>query len=137
MSRLPEFCGHTDDHAEHEWTDRRERDFECPGWRDGEVMWGPAPMADSDISAEAVEAGKHAWRANPYATDTEVVRDILAAALPHIRARVLAEVDAALRDAERWWAWYLNQSRKSGGTWADIAADYLRDVFGGDSGEVG
>jgi hypothetical protein len=51
MSRLPEFCGHTDDHAEHEWTDRRERDFACPGWRNGEVMWGPAPMADSDTPA--------------------------------------------------------------------------------------
>ena len=40
MSRLEEFCGNTDDHDEHEWTDRHERDFWCPG-RPDETMITP------------------------------------------------------------------------------------------------
>jgi hypothetical protein len=39
MSRLPEFCGNDDDHTEHEWTDKHERDFRCPGRQDGYVLW--------------------------------------------------------------------------------------------------
>jgi hypothetical protein len=54
-------------------------------------------MADSDIPAEAVEAARLAIIGSRAKPADVLAERILAAALPHIRARVLAEVDAALR----------------------------------------
>jgi len=62
-------------------------------------------MADSDIPAEAVEAAARALTFQSYVrlddwTRDRLVTDVLAAALPHIRAneraRVLAEVTPAI-----------------------------------------
>jgi hypothetical protein len=108
-----------------------------------------------DIPAEAVEAAAQmtfdcdagdnpvdwgSWEESTPETQQayrEHATHVLAAALPHLRARILAEVDAALRaKAARHegnpdpdsWMWNIG---------FDDAADYLRDVLGGDSGEVG
>jgi len=88
-----------------------------------------------DIPAEAVEAATSAIMCDKYAGPAAGSRGyaqtlaqiVLAAALPHIRARVLAEVDAALRDDSRWWAW--RDANQRGARIGDIA-DYLRDVLG-------
>lgn len=82
-------------------------------------------MADSDNPAEACGF-------------CSVVRDEQPHLDSHIRAderaRVLAEVDAALRDDERvtmWLAWApVNDNQ----TECAAAADYLRDVFGAGGG---
>lgn len=94
-------------------------------------------MADSDIPAEAVEAGVAALvrslrsESDPPEGDYDTVTQILAAALPPIRGRVLAEVDAALRkEADRIEkAEDEMDLRCLCATFRD-AVDYLRDVLG-------
>jgi len=94
-------------------------------------------MADSDIPAEAVEAGGEALSnmppGRPY-SDRDAARVVLAAALPHIRARVLAEVDAALRDDAEYRAWWGVNTLAVEAYVLDIdrraLASYLRDVLG-------
>jgi hypothetical protein len=39
MSRLDGFCGACDDHDEHDWTNKHDYDFYCPGWHDNAVSW--------------------------------------------------------------------------------------------------
>lgn len=113
-------------------------------------------MATSDLPEEgpglhvtAMDAAfRAAWNRIPAVnpTPTEVraaVRAALVAAAPHIRAderaRVLDEVQAALRDDQRWWNWY--RAKTPDGTWLHMAeavrpaqrrtaADYLRDTLG-------
>jgi len=113
-----------------------------------------AVEAASDLPDEAVEA---AAQSMPYQVEDryEVAREALAAAAPHLRAdgeyrrairawvdagmpsetsiraderaRVLTEVQAALRDGARFSAW--RRARSSRATLAGYtAADYLRDT---------
>jgi hypothetical protein len=94
-------------------------------------------MADNDIPAEAVEAAvskqrEVCWLGDP--SEREAMRAALAAALPHIRARILAEVDAALRDRERFLTWaetdgqhVTGEERIKGSI--ERKAAYLRDVL--------
>lgn len=117
-------------------------------------------MADSDIPAEAVEAAAQVrWRQYDSEYDAshltwrdfaEDVGEILAAALPHIRAQferdlytshergwkegaevTCARVDAALRDHVKFLAWHRQANRPLHSvTHAEVAAYYLRDVLG-------
>lgn len=54
-----------------------------------------------------------------------------------VRAQVLAEVDAALRDADRLAGWVMD-NRARGAQYADgpMLADYLRDTLTPDAGEA-
>jgi hypothetical protein len=91
-------------------------------------------MAASDLPAEAVEAARVAlWEAAAVSSEY-AARQALVAAAPHIRAQVLAEVDAALRDETRYREWWVSHPDKVGGRTRAIVADYLRDTLGGDHG---
>lgn len=63
---------------------------------------------------------------------------VVAAALPHLRAQVLAEVDAALRDGKRYLNWLQTTKPFSAlddyepFSLASIAARYLRDTLARD-----
>jgi hypothetical protein len=111
----------------------------------------------ADIPAEAVEAAAQEWyaidagenfdempsrldEADPttqtayrYATS-----EILAAALPHLRAQWLAEVQAALRDDEGF-AWWAHEHDSDEALYVDLepAIDYLGDVLGAGAGGEG
>jgi len=103
-------------------------------------------MADSDIPAEAVEAAAQALSVRMTGfydfngvevrgTYQEHAAAILAVADPHIRAderaRVLAEVDAALRDRDGFWNWAnAKPSPRDFTQNRETCADYLRDVLG-------
>lgn len=55
----------------------------------------------------------------------------------HLRAQVLAEVDAALRDEHRTYAWAADLDfYPEFATGYTMAADYLRDTLAGDGGEA-
>jgi hypothetical protein len=98
-------------------------------------------MTVPDIPAEAVEAAQDAVAASefedwlPRDSGRPVVELILAAALPHLRERWLAEVEGALRDHQAFIKW-IGPRRPWG--WEtmhlDISADYLRDVLGAGAG---
>ncbi len=114
-------------------------------------------MAASDVPGEAMEAAVDAMvavlgsEAPTRNEDRDAIRVILAAAAPHmhtdcgcaaacvakpgIRAQVLAEVDAALRDRKAAEDW-LEARGSSLSWWSLLAADYLRDTLGaGGDGE--
>lgn len=107
-------------------------------------------MAASDAPDEAVEAALQAmadgnspehWAANPQLVPLgHFARLALAAATPHIRAQVLAEVDAALRDHEAYARWYFDgattETLQAGPSHMVGVALYLRDTLGaGGDGE--
>jgi len=97
-------------------------------------------VSEQGIPAEAVEAAEKAlWVKMIVDGPPSIGLDVsaaLAAALPHLRERWLAEVEGALQDMPRYLAWL-----RAKGIWdADSAdaADYLRDVLGaGAAGEGG
>ena len=115
------------------------------------------PPAVASVGAEAVEAGAAAFMVEARkwpvdheasrfggvvrpmgATEHEVARAVLAAALPHLRAQVLAEVDAALRDEAETWRAEGNDDRADR---YELAAAFLRmrferDTLAGDGGEA-
>jgi hypothetical protein len=89
MSRLEEFCGQTDDHEEHEWTDRHDYDFRCLGWRDGHVLWshdGPDPIDPAVTAALDVWIARSAARMESSAQ--EHVQAMIDAARPIIEQQV-------------------------------------------------
>ena len=87
-----------------------------------------------DIPAEAVEAAARTLLNMPPGrlnwNTSSAARNVLAAALPHLRAQWLAEVDEALRDNERVTMWLLHAPVNDHLTECEAAADYLRDVLG-------
>lgn len=94
------------------------------------------PEAAVDAAMAALTEELKHWGAN---NDREVQVNILAAAAPHIRAdgraRVLAEVQAALRDEAAYLAWSETYMRIFVSTWSRVtAADYLRDTVGAGEG---
>jgi len=117
-------------------------------------------MADSDIPAEAVEAARlfhetyerlapdFGYRtreasAKPWDEVPERNRALMIATCAevgaHIRAdergRVLAEVDAALRDDERFAEWWDRVGCYRSEPWWHVLALYLRDVLGAGGGD--
>jgi hypothetical protein len=97
-------------------------------------------MAD-DISAKAVEAAANV-RMRHYDSEYDAshltwlsfapeVRDILAAAQPHIRDQVLAKVVEALQDDQAILSWAMSQPDVDTiDLDPPLCARYLQDVFG-------
>jgi hypothetical protein len=75
-----------------------------------------------------------------YGREAEYARTIvqvaLAAALSHLRARWLAEVEGALRDDGAFYRWWVstNPNRSMDPHMVPLAADYLRYVLGAGAG---
>jgi hypothetical protein len=101
-----------------------------------------------DIPAEAVEAAAQAYAVRTtgfYAFSGEMWREeyrehathVLAAALPHLRERWLAEVLAALGDQERIRLALLDSTDWINRQYVGFAPYYLRDVLGAGVGAGG
>lgn len=104
-------------------------------------MTAPDPPDVAGVGAQAVEAAATAlrswWRDDTDATTEELAERVLATALPHLRAQVLAEVDAALRDDERFAAWAHEHDDDAALYYdTEVAQRYLRDTLAGDGGET-
>jgi hypothetical protein len=99
-------------------------------------------MITPDIPAEAVEAGERALAFQSYVqlddfTKERLVFTVLAAALPHLRERWLAEVEGALRDDGRFDDWFQADWQQRGWFGAHargMVADYLRAALGAGAG---
>lgn len=113
------------------------------------VRWPESDPVTTPVTEAAITAAADAIRAegdapyDEYASAEELDRiqtphyreaavAALTAALPELHAAWLAQAEAALRDRERWLAWFPTRPRRGDPGLNDIAADYLRDTFGED-----
>jgi hypothetical protein len=111
-------------------------------------------VSEQDIPAEAVEAvlddRSRRWEYDK-TLDPALARDYrkaqvpyvltdLAAALPHLHERWLAEVEGALRDHNGYWRWLQGRGTEfteAGPIALTGVATYLRDVLGAGAGGEG
>jgi hypothetical protein len=92
----------------------------------------------SRVAADAATLQRHTGGGYPTA-DYFVIDAALAAALPHLHERWLAEVEGALRDDEAYTVWLTPERMHAAGSDGLLAhiADYLRDVLGAGAGGEG
>jgi hypothetical protein len=148
MSRLDEFCGQCDDHEEHEWTDKHERDFRCPGRLNGHVLWSdPVIAAAVDIWIARSAAGVVSSAQEHVQAMIEVAEPIITERMRAAHERQLydahkrgwdegskvmfARIDAALLDRneyQRWWVLH-REFPWIGRFHMQGIATYLRSLF--------
>jgi hypothetical protein len=96
-----------------------------------------------DVPAEAVEAARDVARfarlseGSMSGVSDRTLVDLLAAALPHLRERWLAEVEGALRNDVRFDDWFQADWQRRGWFGAHargMVADYLRAALGAGAG---
>lgn len=98
-------------------------------------------VREMDEAVEAALADEWVSRVLSDHDAEDIARPMLAAAAPHLRAQVLAEVDAALRDEDAYAAWDRAQSLGSPNFYVPRSdrrtlAAYLADTLGaGGDGE--